>query len=239
MSLRVRFLTPATAKALLSWRILLGVGAAAALIVAGVSIPLAVVAGIVAYGISVYVAMPSPERMPRIDPFTLSEPWRQFVQGAQRAGNRLHDTVDKVADGPLRQRLDDIVARLDSGLADAWQIARRGDEIDEAVRRLDPTALRSKLALLEAQSTANPSDDVAAAVGSVERQLASADRLKELSQQTAGRLRLTQTRLDELVARASEVSVGALDTDTYGHDVDDLVVELESLRLAMEETRKA
>ena len=82
-----------------------------------------------------------------------------------------------------------------------------------------------------------PSDDLAAAITSVEGQLASADRLKELSAQTAGRLRLTQTRLDELVARAAEVSIGAGDTDAYANDVDDLVIEIEAMRLAVEDTR--
>ena len=84
-----------------------------------------------------------------------------------------------------------------------------------------------------------PSDDLAAAITSVEGQLASADRLKELSAQTAGRLRLTQTRLDELVARTAEVSIGASDTDAYAHDVDDLVIEIEAMRLAVEDTRSA
>ena len=39
--------------------------------------------------------------------------------------------------------------------------------------------------------------------------------------------------------RATEVSIGAGDTDAYEHDVEDLVIELESLRQAVEETRTA
>ena len=73
-------------------------------------------------------------------------------------------------------------------------------------------------------------------VESVERQLASADRLKQQSEQTAASLRLTQTRLDELVARAAEVRVGTFDTDTYARDVDDLVIQLEALHQAVAET---
>jgi hypothetical protein len=170
----------------------------------------------------------------------LSEPWRQMVQGAQRAGRRLHETVSGTPAGPLRERLDGIVDKLDQALAESWEIARRGDEIDGAVGRLDPTALRSKLATLRTQAEAGmPSDDLAAAITSVEGQLASADRMKELSAQTAGRLRLTQTRLDELVARAAEVSIGAGDTDAYANDVDDLVIEIEAMRLAVEDTRGA
>ena len=72
-------------------------------------------------------------------------------------------------------------------------------------------------------------------MASVESQLASADRLKQLSASTADHLRLTQARLDELVARAAEVSVGASDTDRFAHDVDDLVLELEGLHQAVRE----
>ena len=81
-------------------------------------------------------------------------------------------------------------------------------------------------------------DPDAAAVQSVESQLASAERLRELSSSTAERLRLTQVRLDELVARAAEVSVGRTDTATYEHDVDNLVIELEGLRQAVAETNE-
>lgn len=239
MPLRDRFFTPRTAKAILSWRILLGVGVAVVLALTPIGLPAAIGIGVLVYAGSVGAAMPRGSKPPRIDPFTLSEPWRQMVQGAQRAGKRLHDTVSGTSAGPLRERLDDIVGKLDRALAESWEIARRGDEIDDAVGRLDPTALRSKLTTLRARAAAATSDDLAAAIASVEGQLASADRLKELSAQTADRLRLTQTRLDELVARAAEVSIGASDTDAYATDVDDLVVEIEAMRLAVEETRTA
>ena len=239
MRLRDRFFTPRTAKALLSWRILLGIGVAVVLAFTPLGVPAAIGLGVLVYAGSVAAAMPRNSKPIPIDPFTLSEPWRQMVQGAQRAGRRLHDTVGGTAEGPLRERLDDIVGKLDRALAESWEIARRGDEIDDAVGRLDPTALRSKLDTLRARAAAGPSDDLAAAITSVESQLASAGRLKQLSSQTADRLRLTQTRLDELVARAAEVSIGASDTDAYATEVDDLVVEIEAMRLAVEETRTA
>ncbi|MDQ3738208.1 MAG: hypothetical protein M3337_03465, partial [Actinomycetota bacterium] len=174
-----------------------------------------------------------------IDPFAISEPWRRFVTGAQRSGRNVHDTLNRTADGPLKERMAQITRRLDAGLADVWSVARRGDEIDDAVRRLNPTALRSKLKTLELQSASTPSADVAAAVSSVQSQLQSADRLKALSAETADRLRLAQTRLDELAARATEVSVGASDSAELADDVDELVVEMEGLRLAVEEINDA
>ena len=44
-----------------------------------------------------------------------------------------------------------------------------------------------------------------------------------------------EARLDELCARAAEVSVGSSDTDRFAHDVDDLVLELEGLHQAVQE----
>ena len=137
------------------------------------------------------------------------------------------------APGPLRDRLQDIADRLDAGLREGWEVAKRGDQIDAAVRQLDPTRLRSRLDTLRGQAAAGPTDNLAAAIASTEGQLASAERLKQRSAETADHLRLTQSRLDELVARAAEVSVGTSDTDRFAHDVDDLVLELEGLHQAV------
>lgn len=243
MGLRDRFFTPATAKAILSWRLVLGavVGVGVGLLVGALAGPWAgaiagAVAGAVVYAGAVALAMPRAVAPARIDPFAISEPWRQFVQQGQRAGRRLRETVDGASDGPLKQRLETVAADLERGLTEGYAIARRGDQIDAAVNRLDPVRLRSRLATLEAQAGDPPSDEHAAAITSVRAQLASADRLKAQSQRTADQLRLTSTRLDELVARAAEVAIGTAEPDTYARDVDGLVEQLEALHLALEET---
>lgn len=235
MSLRDRFFTPSTARAIMSWRLAAGIAVGAVLGVAGLGWGWAVAAGFVVYGGLVAVAMPRSAAGPRIDPFVVSEPWRQLVQQAQSSVRKLRATVASTTDGPLRQRLNDITDEVERGLEQAWAIARRGDEIDDAVRRLDPTALRSRLATLQSTQTTPPSADISAAIESVESQLSTTDRLKQESAGTAQSLRLTQTRLDELVARASEVVVGALPADTYASQVDDLVVQLEALNQAAQE----
>jgi len=230
--LRDRFYTPKTAKAILSWRILLGIGVAAGGILLGLNPALAIAFGVVAYTLSVGAAMPRDQRR-RVDPFTVQQPWRQFVQGAQQAAMKLQQTIDAATDGPVKDRMRSVREKLEHGMDETWQIARRGHEIDQAIHRLDPTALRSKLSTLQA------TNDADAAIASIEAQLESVDRLKDQSTRAENRLRLAQTRLDELVARAAEVSIGAGDTDQYEHDVEDLVIELEGLRLAVEETRTA
>lgn len=236
MGFRDRFYTPKTAKAILSWRILLGIGAGVAVTFAGLPIGLGIAAGALVYAGSVTQAMPKGARRPTIDPFVLSEPWRQLIKNAQGSGRKLRETVNGTSDGPLKKTLQDIADQLDHGFDEAWEVAKRGDEIDDAVRRLDPTGLRSKLVMLQQRVGDNPSPEADAEIASVERQLESADRLKQQSADTAATLRLTQTQLDELVARASEVRVGAVDTESYANDVDDLVVKLEALHQAVQET---
>ncbi|MEZ5296029.1 MAG: hypothetical protein R2697_07095 [Ilumatobacteraceae bacterium] len=236
MGVRDRFFTPQTAEAILSWRIALGIGVAVAMAVAGLPIVVAAAVGLGLYVSSVLVAMPRGSERPHIDPFTLSEPWRQLILQTQGSGRKLRTTVEGVDDGPLKQQLVAIADQLDRGIDEAWEIARRGDDIDATIRTLDPTRLRSKLATLRSQAGSSPSADNAAAIASVEQQLATADRLRQRSTETAESLRATQTRLDELVARAGEVRVGLADSDTYASDVDDLVVRLEALHQALEET---
>jgi hypothetical protein len=239
MGFRDRFYTPKTARAILSWRLLVGVGVGVAVTVAGLPLAAAVGLGVAVYAGTVVRAMPSGPKPVSIDPFTLSEPWRQLMQQAQGAGRKLRSTVAGVHDGPLQKTLHGIAAQLERGLIEAWEVAKRGDEIDDAVRRLDPTALRSKLVTLQQRAEVEPSPEADAAVTSVQRQIESAERLKKQSADTAASLRLTQTQLDELVARASEVQIGTIDTASYQRDVNDLVIKLEALHQAVEETRTA
>ena len=235
MAFRDRFWTPRTAKAIASWRILLGIAVGAAGWALGLPLAAGIAVGAAVYAGSVLLAMPRAATAPTIDPFTVGEPWRQMVQAAQRSRRRFVETVGATREGPLHDRLRDIATRLDAGLAEGWAVARRGHEIDASIRHLDPTALRSKLVTLQQRAGDAPSADLAAAISSVEQQLASVERLKQLSASTADRMRLTTARLDELCARAAEVSVGTSDTDQFAHDVDDLVLELEGLHQAVQE----
>ena len=138
------------------------------------------------------------------------------MQNAQRAAPALpgHRAATR---GPVRSTIASkrSPTRLDAGLQQGWQIAKRGHEIDAAVQALDPTRLRSQLGTLQSQADNAPSANLTAAIESVQSQLATADRLKALSASTADQLRLNEARLDELCARAAEVSVGSSDTDAF------------------------
>ena len=95
---------------------------------------------------------------------------------------------------------------------------------------------RELASLRQSVGSRQPSPSEAETATALQAQLASAERLATLANRSRDRLRLLDARFDELVARTVEVSVGSGDTDLLGNDVDGLVNELESLRIAMEET---
>jgi hypothetical protein len=165
------------------------------------------------------------ERPMNIDSFALSEPWRRYVSAAQSSQRRYTEIVAATQAGPLRSNMESITRQVQRGVEECWLIARRGDELDSALGRLDSTALGARLA----QST----DDATRA--SLQAQLDSAQRIRATRDDTDQRLRLLNTRLGELLAQAAEVSVGTDTTDDLGSAVDDVVTQLESLRLAVDD----
>ena len=234
-SFRDRFLTPKVARAMMSplGIVLFGAGAAVS-IVAGLPLVAAAGVGALAWGGRVLAAVGTNPATPQ--PQALSEPWRGYAENAQDAKRRFDQVGASVAVGPLRQRLTDLSARLDEGIDESWRIAKRGHEIVAALGQIDTNAATAELAELESGGVVGGPQ--AATIESLRAQLAAADRLSSLAQQSRDRLRLLDARFDELIARAVEVSVGSGDSDVLGHDVDQLVSELESLRVALEETDK-
>ena len=167
---------------------------------------------------------PRPKRI-AIDPFALSDPWRRSVSSAQSAQRRYTEIVRAIPAGPLRSKMESITAQVQRGVEECWLIAKRGDELDTALNRLDTSSLRARLE--------SSTDD--ATRTSLQAQLDSANRIRATRDDTEQRLRLLNTRVGELLAQAAEVSVGPDTTDELGSAVDDVVTQLESLRLAVEE----
>ena len=239
-SFRDRFFTPKVAKAIMSplGIVLAGAGAAVG-IVAGLPIAAAAGVGVLAWGARVLASVPGGPPTSKVDPSRLSEPWRTYALQAEEAKKRFDRVVATVPGGPLHERLQQLSGRLAEGIDESWRIARRGHELQGAIGTIDTTSAQHELAQLRVwigDRQATPSE--AETIEALEAQLASVGRLVALSDRSRDRLRLLDARFDELVARTVEVSVGSGDTDVLGNDVDGLVSELESLRIAMEETTR-
>src|SRR6516162_8211002 len=99
-SFRDRFFTPPVARAITSPS---GILLAGATVSAGILVGLPL-AGVVAVGAGTFaariaVAIPRDKNRERIDPFTLQDPWRRFVQEALDAQRRFNSAVHDARSG--------------------------------------------------------------------------------------------------------------------------------------------
>ncbi len=220
----------------------LAAGAAGAGLGLLIELPVALGAGALAYaaGLAVAVARRRGPRPERIDPFTVGQRWRPFVQGALQASARYRRTIEGVDPGPLRERLEEIGAMVDSGVRECWRVAQRGHELDDAVSTLDAAGIRARLARIE-EGTGGDADESVAR--SLRARLATAERLAGVASDARERLRVLQARLDEAVARATELALAqggtGLDAGALGGDIEHLVDDLEALRAGLEEAEAA
>jgi hypothetical protein len=240
-SFRDRLLTRRGAKAIMSpAAIAAGVALAVLAVVVGLPVWTALPVGVATWALVAWRLLPRAPRAERIDPFTLQEPWRRFVQDALQARNRFLDAVERAPAGPLRDRLQEIADRVQTGVDECWLIARRGHALVKARRGIDVAAVDRQLdRLTTGDEAGEPS--LSALTRSLEVQRSTADRLDGVIDSAERELRLLDARLDEAVARTLELSATAGDSAVTGlsADVDQLVSEMESLRLAMDETNAA
>lgn len=236
LSFRDRFFTPRVARALMSPLGILLAGAGTAVgVVVGFSVVAAAGLGAAAYAGRVALAIPRGPVTDRVDPLALSVPWRDFVQSAVNSKQRFDRAVNRTGRGPLRDHLITVADRLADGTNECWRIARHGDELDAALAQIDVDSVRRERADVD---KLDPTEHKSRTMEALDAQIASADRLARVASDARDRLRLLNARLDELVARAIELSVSEDDDaiGTLSTDVDGLVTEMESLRQALEET---
>lgn len=221
--------------------LLAGVGASAAILG---GLPLLAAAGIGAAAWAARVAMGLPRRPKheRIDPFRVGEPWRRFVQDALQAETRFGETVRRTRPGPLQTELSELGERISAGVREAWRVAQQGDNLDAALRRMDPRGIYDELQQVDAERRRYGDGAVPASLeqtyASVRAQYSAAERLTSVATGAVERLRLLNAQLDEAVARAIELSVSSPGADELGsvtQEVDNIVMELEALRQGLEE----
>jgi hypothetical protein len=248
--------------------LLAGAGTAAG-VLAGAALPVAVLFGLVAYGVRVAFGLPRKPRPERIDLAGLSQPWRAYVKDAMEAQRRYARAVSTAEPGPLHDRLNEIGARLDAGVRECYRIGRRGAALDTGIAGLQtgvawadlmhgldafrvPAELRERVQQGESIRDNAALADELRQVGvdeqgldkleALQAQVLSAQRLVAVAQEARSRLELLNARLDEAVARAVELALRAEDATALrglGGDVDDLVGEMESLRTALDEAGQA
>jgi hypothetical protein len=189
--------------------------------------------GLLAWAARVAISLAVARRVrglpPRIDPFALREPWRFFVRDALYARQRFADAVAGAHDGPLRDRLVEIETQLEHAVETTWAVAQRGQQLTDARRRIDVAQLSKTTGEVPSE---NPRHQAAQA------QLDSHNRLAKREDRARDRLELLDAQLDETIARAGELATRTGETielDTLAAQVDNMVTDLDSLRLALDE----
>jgi uncharacterized protein YqgV (UPF0045/DUF77 family) len=221
--------------------VLAGAGAAIGL-VAGLPVIAAAAIGAVAWVGRVAFAVPKKERGAKIDPFKLGPGWREAAVGALQAKARFDQAVRSMQEGAIKARLTSMGTDIQRSVDEVWRIASHGNQIDGARASLatDVDLARRDLATLQAQrgqGQLNPS--LERTMEALESQIATAQRLDRVSAESRDQLRLLDARLDELVARAIELSLGSGgDATGLTADAEDLVKDMERLRVAVEETSR-
>jgi len=216
-------------------------GAVALAVVAGATLPVAGVAGGLAYGARLGFEMMR-DRDERVDPFSLGEPWKRFVIDAQSAQGRYRRAVRRSRPGPLKDRLDELGGRIDQAVRECWRVACQGDTLGGAIRQLETDRVQAELAAARSElaETDGSSASLKATVSALEAQQRSAERLGDVWRSSRDRLRVLNAQLDEAVARAVELSVGAGSSVAaiggVSDQVEGVVSDMEALRQALEET---
>jgi hypothetical protein len=175
----------------------------------------------------------SAPRRSRIDPFTLTEPWRRLVQDSLAAEIQFHAAVRRARSGPLRDRLADLGDRLGDGVVECWQVGQAGHALSRARSGIDLLTLRRELAEL-----GGTADIVSATAVSIQARIEAAERIDATIAQTRAHLRLLNARLGEAVIRAVEVSVSTTtatdELSSIGADLAAVTQQVEALRAGLE-----
>lgn len=172
------------------------------------------------------------DRLADVDASAVSPRFSAAVVASLDARRRYAEVLAGVREGPVRERLDDVGARLEAGVVSVWDIARRATQVERTLAALDPDRVTD-----EYKRAKRAGDDpeleavLAQRFGSVQRLLNTLD-------DTDQRLRLLDARLGAAVAGAAEVALGASDAagaDRLGADLDGVVADLGALRAALDE----
>ncbi len=217
-------------------------GGVAAGLVLGLPIIAAFGLGAVAWAVRVAVAMPRGIDLDGTDPFVLAEPWRSYVWKAKKSRRAFFDAIGQTRQGPLKDRLESIADRIETGVAECWSIAQSGQALAQARSQIDTASVQAELSQINWNPTGvapTPGSSRAETVSALESQLATAARLDKVIGDTDDKLRLLDARLSEAVTRAIELSARGQQVDEIASlvtDVDSVVSDMESLRLALDET---
>ena len=171
-----------------------------------------------------------PDPLAHVDPAAAPRRLAGTVSEALAARRRFRELVDGLRPGPVRDRLTELVPRIDAGVASVWDAAMRVGELERVLATLDPERVTDEYKRAR-RSGADPS-----VMAAQEARFNSVQRLLNTIEDIEERLRLLDVRLDGAVARAAEVALAAgAGADELDAELTTVVDELGALRTALDE----
>ena len=177
---------------------------------------------------------PTPaDPLAHVDPARVPARFAGPVADALDARRRYADIVRTTREGPVRDQLVALGAKLDAGVAAVWDTAVRAGEVDATLAALGPERVTDEY------KRAKRSGEDAELVEVLAQRFSSVQRLLNTLDDTDERLRLLDARLGAVVARAAEVALGAAPggAEEVGAELDGVVGDLAALRSALDELR--
>ena len=178
-----------------------------------------------------------------IDPVSLPEPWRAFVQQAVDAERRFRSAVEAWPAGPLRERLESLEPTLDAEVRGVWVAARQGATLSGSYppgsKRTAPTDLSAELEAVQLERSelraGNQArrEELDRAEQALATELQAARRAQSTAEAVADRLRILVARLNEAVTSVVAVTAGpggAGDVEAAAGTIDGLAEELAALQ---------
>lgn len=220
---------------------ILAAGAGTAVgIVVGLPLIGAIGAGALAWGARVLIGLPKESSGPNLSTRGLRDPWRRYATEAVEARREFGRAVERVSSGAVQERMTSIAGRIDHGVEAIFGVANRAQTLEDARMRIDVARAATDLSTLRADPTTPSRPSLVRTMESLEAQLDTAKRLDAQVYEARENLALLDARLDEAVARGIELSVHRdADLSTLDQEIDDMVLEMEALRQALDATEAA
>ena len=172
----------------------------------------------------------APDPLAVVEPGSLPARYAPPVADALQRRAQYEEIVAALQQGPLRDRLREMSARVDEGVLAVWRTAQRAVELERVIATLDPDRVTAEL---KQARRAGAGRDVLEALTA---RFASTQRLLDALDQLRDRLPVLEAQLGTAVARVAELalvpSTGVSALDAVDDELTSLVTELDALRLA-------
>lgn len=173
----------------------------------------------------------------RPQPDALPAPWSTLVADATAARVRFDGVVGAVPTGPTRDRLQQLGGPISDCVGRCDETARRGVQLKSFAETVHVESVRSRLVDAEEDLRRRPEDRHATELAeAVRSELASAERLHGLLDNTERSLRRLVSQLNDAVNRAAELAFAQAGQVT---DLDAVLYDLEGLRRGFAEVESA